>query len=213
MGDARDRIFLFGQVSTTSLLPLAVLVGGFEAIHALHVGAERIGRALQVQHEAGGDGPQWETAAMTVGPALPGGGVDPLFSLVFVGAAALNLMTALEPPPPWPELAVVAACHALFVFRVIRAPDCAARVSERWSWKASGRCYCASAIASRTARCVPRQESVVSKASSTVCEPVPLPPASIVIAGMLRLSGMFASVDPSESSTSAPSACVTDTAA
>jgi hypothetical protein len=120
-------LFLFGQVSTTSLLPLAVLVGGFEAIHALHVGAERIGRYLQVQYEAGADGPQWETAAMTVGPALPGGGVDPLFSLVFIGAAALNLLTALEPPPPWPELAVVGACHALFVFRVIRARIAAAR--------------------------------------------------------------------------------------
>ena len=64
-------LFLFGQVPTTSLLPLAVLVGGFEAIHALHVGAERIGRYLQVKYEAGADGPQWETAAMTVGPALP----------------------------------------------------------------------------------------------------------------------------------------------
>jgi hypothetical protein len=47
--------------------------------------------------------------------------------LVFVGAAALNLLLALEPPPPWPELAVIAACHALFVFRVIRARIAAAR--------------------------------------------------------------------------------------
>jgi hypothetical protein len=120
-------LFLFGQVPITSLLPLAVLVGGFEAIHALHVGAERIGRYLQVQYEAGGDGPQWETAAMTVGPALPGGGVDPLFSVVFVGAAALNLLTTLEPPPVWQELAVIGACHAAFVFRVIRARIAAAR--------------------------------------------------------------------------------------
>jgi hypothetical protein len=120
-------LFVFGQLATTSLLPLAVLVGGFEAIHALHVGAERIGRYLQVQYEAGADGPQWETAAMTVGPALPGGGVDPLFSVVFIGAAALNLLFTLEPPPPWPELAVVGACHAAFVFRVVRARIAAAR--------------------------------------------------------------------------------------
>jgi hypothetical protein len=120
-------LFLFGQVPTTSLLPLAVLVGGFEAIHALHVGAERIGRYLQVKYEAGTDGPQWETAAMTVGPSLPGGGVDPLFSVVFVGAAALNLITTLEPLPPWPEFAVIGACHATFVFRVIRARIAAAR--------------------------------------------------------------------------------------
>jgi hypothetical protein len=120
-------LFLFGQVPTTSLLSLAILVSGFEAIHALHVGAERIGRYLQVQYEAGADGPQWETAAMTVGPALPGGGVDPLFSVVFVVAAALNLLFALEPPPPWPEFAVIGACHATFVFRVIRARIAAAR--------------------------------------------------------------------------------------
>lgn len=120
-------LFLFGQVPITSLLPLAVLVGGFEAIHALHVGAERIGRYLQVQYEGGADGPQWETAAMTVGPALPGGGVDPLFSVVFVGAAALNLVTILEPPPAWQELAVIGACHAAFAFRVIRARIAAAR--------------------------------------------------------------------------------------
>jgi hypothetical protein len=120
-------LFLFGQVSITSLLPLAVLIGGFEAIHALHVGAERIGRYLQVQYEAGADGPQWETAAMTVGPALPGGGVDPLFSVVFVGAAALNLLTTLEPLPAWQELAVIGACHAAFVFRVVRARIAASR--------------------------------------------------------------------------------------
>jgi hypothetical protein len=64
---------------------------------------------------------------MTVGPALPGGGVDPLFAVVFVGAAALNLILALEPPPTWEEIAAVGACHAAFVFRVIRARIAAAR--------------------------------------------------------------------------------------
>ncbi len=120
-------LVLFGQLPVAGLLPLAVLVGGFEAIHALHVGAERIGRYLQVYYEAGPDGPQWETAAMTVGPALPGGGVDPLFSVVFVAAAAINMVMTLEPPPTWEELAVVGACHAVFVFRVVRARIAAAR--------------------------------------------------------------------------------------
>ena len=90
-------LFLFGQLPIAALLPLAMLVGGFEAVHALHVGAERIGRYLQVYYENAPDGPQWETAAMTVGPALPGGGVDPLFSVVFVGMAAINLLLTLEP--------------------------------------------------------------------------------------------------------------------
>lgn len=119
-------LFLFGQLPVAGLLPLAVLVGGFEAIHALHVGAERIGRYLQVYYETK-DGPQWETAAMTLGPALPGGGVDPLFSVVFVLATAINLITTLQPPPTWEEVAVLSACHAAFVFRVARARIAAAR--------------------------------------------------------------------------------------
>lgn len=114
-------LFLFGQLPIAGLLALAVLVAGFEAIHALHVGAERIGRYLQVHYEAAPNGPQWETAAMTVGPALPGGGVDPLFSAVFVGATVINMITNLEPLPMWEEIAVIGACHAAFVFRVIRA--------------------------------------------------------------------------------------------
>ena len=35
-----------------SLVSLSVLIGGFEAIHALNVGVERIGRYLQVYYEA-----------------------------------------------------------------------------------------------------------------------------------------------------------------
>ncbi|MBI4888229.1 MAG: hypothetical protein HY824_14140 [Acidobacteria bacterium] len=120
-------LVLLGQLPLASLLSLGVLVGGFEAIHALHAGAERIGRYLQVYYEAAPDGPQWETAAMTVGPALPGGGVDPLFSLLFVGAAVLNLLTALEPPPTWREIAAIGLCHAGFVLRVARARVAAAR--------------------------------------------------------------------------------------
>jgi len=121
-------LFIFGQVPLTGLLSLMVLAGGFEAIHALHVGAERIGRYIQVCYEGTPEGPQWETAAMTVGPALPGGGVDPLFSVVFIGAATINLIvTSLEPLPTWEELALVGACHAALAFRVVRARIAAAR--------------------------------------------------------------------------------------
>ena len=74
--------------SSDGALSLAVLAGGFEAIHALHVGVERIGRYLQVFYESTPDGPMWETTAMSVGPALPGGGVDPLFTVVFAFATA-----------------------------------------------------------------------------------------------------------------------------
>ncbi|OFW16823.1 MAG: hypothetical protein A3F70_12475 [Acidobacteria bacterium RIFCSPLOWO2_12_FULL_67_14] len=120
-------LFLLGQLPLATLLPLTVLVGGFEAIHALHVGAERIGRYIQVHYEAAADGPRWETAAMTVGPSLPGGGIDPLFSAVFIGAALINAATAFDPPPTWQELAIVLAAHAAFVVRVTRARRAASR--------------------------------------------------------------------------------------
>lgn len=122
-------LVLLSDVPLATILPLAVLLGGFEAIHALHVGAERIGRYLQVYYEGAPEGPQWETAAMTVGPALPGGGVDPLFSVVFVGAGAINLLSALLvlAAPTWQEFAVLGVVHAAFAFRVIRARVAAAR--------------------------------------------------------------------------------------
>ena len=71
------------------LLPtfsLIVLIAAFEAVHALHVGVERVGRYLQVFYESGAGGPQWESTAMRLGPGLPGSGVDPLFTLVFCAA-------------------------------------------------------------------------------------------------------------------------------
>jgi hypothetical protein len=122
-------LVLFGTLPLATLLSLAVLVGGFEAVHALHVGAERIGRYLQVQYEGAVDGPRWETAAMAVGPSLPGGGVDPLFSLLFGGAASLNLLAShLVPGQPTPvEWGLLGAVHLAFVLRVIRARLAAAR--------------------------------------------------------------------------------------
>src|SRR4029453_8265216 len=60
-------------VAISTLVPLMVLAGGFEAIFALHVNVERIGRYLQVFHEPDDTG--WETVASRFGqrvaPALP----------------------------------------------------------------------------------------------------------------------------------------------
>ena len=120
-------VLIYDDLPVLSLLPLAVLVGGFEAVHALHVGAERIGRYLQVYYENAHGVPRWETTAMAVGPALPGGGIDPLFSVVFVGVAALNLLTGLLPQPTPLELSTVGVLHAAFVLRVVRARGAAAR--------------------------------------------------------------------------------------
>ncbi|MGH7553944.1 MAG: hypothetical protein ACREMQ_13055, partial [Longimicrobiales bacterium] len=107
---------------------MAVLVGGFEAIHALHVGVERIGRYVQVYYESSESGPQWETTAMAIGPALPGGGVDPLFTVLFALAAFVNVIPALLPAPiDVREIGVIGALHAAFVVRLVRARGAAAR--------------------------------------------------------------------------------------
>jgi hypothetical protein len=82
---------------------------------------ERVGRYLQVFYEEQGNGARWETTAMQPGAALPGGGVDPLFTALFLSAAVLNTMPALLPAPAPVEVAVIGAVHAAFVVRVLRA--------------------------------------------------------------------------------------------
>ena len=54
-------VVLLGDLPVAALPPLAVLVGGFEAVNALHVGVERIGRYLQVFYEGAAGAPAWET--------------------------------------------------------------------------------------------------------------------------------------------------------
>ena len=110
-----------------ALLSLAPLAAGFEAVHALHAGAERIGRYLQVYYEGTADGPRWETSAMTVGPALPGGGIDPLFSVLFLTGAAANVLLVLAPLPSWRDIVLLSVVHGAFAFRVVRARTAAAR--------------------------------------------------------------------------------------
>jgi hypothetical protein len=120
-------LLLFSQIPVEALVSLAVLVGGFEAIHALHVGVERIGRYLQVFYEGEPAGPRWESTAMAVGPALPGGGIDPLFTVVFTLTTIVNLLPVVLPQPTPVEIAVVGALHAAFLLRVVRARIAAAR--------------------------------------------------------------------------------------
>jgi hypothetical protein len=112
-----------------SLVSLGVLIGGFEAIHALNVGVERIGRFLQVYYEYEGatDGPSWETTAMKIGPGLPGGGIDPLFTVVFAALTGLNLALTFPELHVIKTYVVVLPVHAIFWIRMIRARGAAAR--------------------------------------------------------------------------------------
>jgi hypothetical protein len=121
-------LLFVSDLPIASVFSLAVLVAGFEAIHALHVGVERIGRYVQVYYESSENGPQWETTAMAIGPALPGGGVDPLFTVVFAASAIMNMIPALLPTPiELREIAVIGALHAAFLVRLVRARGAAAR--------------------------------------------------------------------------------------
>src|SRR4029450_4776934 len=54
-------------VAVSTLVPLLILVAGFEAIFALHVNVERIGRYLQVFHERESG---WERVAMSFAPGF-----------------------------------------------------------------------------------------------------------------------------------------------
>jgi hypothetical protein len=121
------QLLFVSDVPLASLFSLAVLVAGFEAIHALHVGVERIGRYVQVYYESSEGGPRWETTAMKVGPALPGGGIDPLFTLVFVCATVINLIPALLPAPGRVQLSVLGLLHVAFLVRLLRARGASAR--------------------------------------------------------------------------------------
>jgi hypothetical protein len=114
-------VVLFGDLPVAALPPLAILVAGFESINALHVGVERIGRFLQVFYEGSPGAPAWETTAMAVGPRLRGGGVDPLFTVVFAAATILNLTTALVPEPTPLETLLIGGFHAAFLLRIARA--------------------------------------------------------------------------------------------
>jgi cell division protein FtsW (lipid II flippase) len=102
-------------VAISTLVPLLVLAAGFEAIFALHVNVERVGRYLQVFHEQ--DGAGWEHVAMRFGQAFPGAGPDALFSRLFVLTASINFLPAVL-GGTWPELALVGGGHLALIYRI-----------------------------------------------------------------------------------------------
>ena len=101
-------------VPISTLVPLLVLVAGFEAIYALHINVERIGRYLQVFHEQDGG---WENVAMAFGQRFPGSGPDPLFAQIFVFAISVNLLPILLGFEHALEL-VILIPHVFAVYRI-----------------------------------------------------------------------------------------------
>lgn len=126
-GFLAGAIVAFSEFPVTTVFSLAILVAGFESVHALHVGVERIGRYLQVYYEAEPASPKWETIAMAVGPALPGGGTDPLFTAVFIATTVANLVPLIVFIPTPVEVVGLFALHAAFIVRVVRARGAAVR--------------------------------------------------------------------------------------
>lgn len=111
-------------VAVSTLVPLLVLVAGFEAIFALHINVERIGRYLQVFHEQDGG---WENVAMAFGQRFPGSGPDPLFTQTFVFAISVNFLpVALGFEHPI-ELVALVLPHLFAVYRIRRGRAMATR--------------------------------------------------------------------------------------
>lgn len=107
-------------VALSTLVPLMVLVAGFQAIFALHVNVERIGRYLQAFHERQDDG--WETVTMAFGRQFPASGADPLFSRLFLLATSVNFIPVALGGAPW-EIALLAVVHLVFIYRVRTAGE------------------------------------------------------------------------------------------
>ncbi|MBM3780745.1 MAG: hypothetical protein FJW29_03580 [Acidobacteria bacterium] len=108
---------------------LAVLWAAFEIIRPLHIGAERLGRYLQVFHETPGQVPAWEHTAMALGAAVPGAAGHPLYMPVFVGATLLNATALWVDGPLTFEGALMLGPHLALLWWLWRA-DRAMRVQR-----------------------------------------------------------------------------------
>ena len=109
-------------IALGTLVPLLVLVAGFEAVYALHTNVERIGRYLQVFHEPHGG---WEHVAMEFGKRLRSG-PDPLFGRLFSTAVSVNFLPAVLSGTAI-ELAILAAVHLVVLNRIRQARTGSAR--------------------------------------------------------------------------------------
>ena len=103
-----------------TIVPFVVLIVTFEINFFIHTGVERIGRYLQVFYEERAGAIGWETTAMSYGAKFPSG-LDPLFSIVFAAATALNFFSSLVTAqrPGWIALSLVA--HLAFAYRIVAA--------------------------------------------------------------------------------------------
>lgn len=129
-------IAAFISLPLASLLSLILLVAGFEAVHQLHIGVERIGRYLYVRYESGiertaaGGGARllWEgaIAAFGAGHRSTARPADALFTLPFIVAVAINFLVATLGSTP-EEMVGIGVVHLLVIVRILFARRAAAR--------------------------------------------------------------------------------------
>jgi hypothetical protein len=101
-------------VAVSTLVPLLILVAGFEAIFALHVDVERMRGYLQVFHPDD-SGP--EQVSSRFGRQFPGSAPDPLFARIFILTTSVNFLPAALGGDV-PELVILAVLHLVFINRV-----------------------------------------------------------------------------------------------
>jgi hypothetical protein len=103
------------------LVPLVVIAGVFEAVFALHTGAERIGRYIQVFHERADD-QGWEHRVMALGRAgaMTFGG-DALFSPIVIAAIVVNFAAGAVASPGPADLVLLGGAHLAAFGRVLDA--------------------------------------------------------------------------------------------
>ena len=99
-------------VAVSTLVPLLILVSGFEAVFALAVNVARISHYLKVNQATEG----WQAADFYHRAGRKG--PDPLFSRLFVLATSVNFLPAALGWENLPELTILAALHLLFINRV-----------------------------------------------------------------------------------------------
>jgi hypothetical protein len=153
-GTARVCVFVAGMAAWTAatiataalastpvatLMPLLLLASVFEAVFALHIGVERIGRYIQLFYEADPEEassarsrppdllPAWEHTAMAFGRPRGAPAIDALFGAPFLLATLVNAAPALLLNPVPTELIFVGGAHALFALRLLVARMAAAK--------------------------------------------------------------------------------------
>ncbi len=117
--------FIAGVPPIASVLGVIMLAAGFEAVFALHVGVERVGRYIQVYYERNTEEPPaWEHIAMDHGSAQPTrwnwSRIDPLFTIIFLFALTVNFVpVALAGVPV--EMLVYGIAHLAVAIRIVMA--------------------------------------------------------------------------------------------